>query len=82
MDAKKVRGFFKAIRQCMAADLLSGDAMIGGPGQIVEIDESKFGKRKYHCGRRVVGKWVLGGVTRVELLVEGRVYSSCSPSGD
>lgn len=64
MDAKKVRGFFKAIRQCMASDLLSGDAMIGGPGQIVEIDESKFGKRKYHCGRRVVGKWVLGGVTR------------------
>lgn len=64
MDLKKVRGFFKAIRQCMAADLLSGDVMIGGPGQIVEIDESKFGKRKFNCGRRVIGKWVLGGVER------------------
>ena len=43
---------------------LSGDAMIGGPGQIVEIDESKFGKRKFNCGRRVIGKWVIGGVAR------------------
>ena len=64
LDPKKVRGFFKAIRQCMAADLISGDAMIGGPGQIVEIDESKFGKRKFNCGRRVIGKWVIGGVAR------------------
>ena len=34
---------------------------IGGPGIEVEIDESKFGKRKYHRGHRVEGKWVFGG---------------------
>ncbi|XP_039968917.1 uncharacterized protein LOC120780724 [Bactrocera tryoni] len=33
---------------------------IGGPGKVVQIDESKFGKRKYNKGRRVEGHWVLG----------------------
>ncbi|XP_071093641.1 uncharacterized protein [Haliotis cracherodii] len=37
---------------------------IGGPGTTVEIDESKFGKRKYHRGKRVEGVWVLGGIER------------------
>ncbi|XP_039960908.1 uncharacterized protein LOC126760723 [Bactrocera neohumeralis] len=33
---------------------------IGGPGKIVQIDESKFGRRKYNKGRHVEGHWVLG----------------------
>ena len=33
-------------------------------GTIVEIDESKFGKRKYNRGKRVEGQWVFGGVQR------------------
>ncbi|XP_050339641.1 uncharacterized protein LOC126765941 [Bactrocera neohumeralis] len=35
---------------------------IGGPEKIVQIDESKFGKRKYNKGRRGEGHWVLGMV--------------------
>ena len=31
---------------------------------IVEIDETKVGKRKYQRGRRVDGVWVFGGVVR------------------
>jgi len=38
------------------------DAPIGGEGIIVEIDESKLGKRKYNRGHRVKGIWVVGGV--------------------
>jgi transposase-like protein len=37
---------------------------IGGPGVIVEVDESKFGKRKHNRGHRVEGCWVLAGVER------------------
>lgn len=38
--------------------------VIGGVGKEVEIDESKFGKRKFHRGRRVDGVWVFGGIER------------------
>jgi transposase-like protein len=37
---------------------------IGGPNRTVEIDESKFGRRKYHRGHPVKGQWVFGGVER------------------
>jgi hypothetical protein len=40
------------------------DEKIGGLGIIVEEDESKFGKRKYHRGHRIEGVWVIGGVER------------------
>ncbi|KYQ47743.1 hypothetical protein ALC60_13231 [Trachymyrmex zeteki] len=37
---------------------------IGGPGHIVEVDEAKFGHRKYNRGRVVDGRWVFGGIDR------------------
>ena len=35
---------------------------IGGVGFHVEIDKSKFGKRKYNEGRVIEGQWVFGGI--------------------
>jgi transposase-like protein len=37
---------------------------IGGEGTIVEIDEAKFGKRKFNVGRLLCGQWVFGGIER------------------
>ena len=35
---------------------------IGGEGKIVQVDESKSGRRKHHLGHRVEGQWVFGGI--------------------
>ena len=44
----------------MCVDILElNSEQIWGPGQIIKIDESKFGKGKYHRGKRVEGVWVL-----------------------
>lgn len=50
--------------------------LIGGPGIAVEIDESKFGKRKCNKGHRVEGCWVFGGV---ELTPERRCFAIVVP---
>lgn len=43
---------------------LNNQKPIGGPGIIVEIDESKFGRSKYNRGREVTGVWLVGGIER------------------
>ena len=49
-------------RETCEVTLLEREEKIGGPGKIVQIDESKFGRRKYHRGHRVDGQWVFGGI--------------------
>jgi len=56
--------YMKRYRQLVIRTLDDDDTVIGGPGVVVEVDESKLGKRKYHRGHRVEGVWVLGGVER------------------
>ena len=41
--------------------MIDNSTPIGGNGIEVEIDESKFGKWKYHKGNKVEGQWVFGG---------------------
>lgn len=41
-----VHGFWREVSWC-----LDHEGPIGGPGENVEIDESKFGRRRYNAGR-------------------------------
>jgi len=58
--------WLRIFRQAISFDMKATheENMIGGPDVIVEIDESKFGKRKHNRGHRVEGVWVVGGVER------------------
>jgi transposase-like protein len=58
-------------RQLAADEVEENEGRIGGENVIVEIDESKFGKRKHHRGHPVEGAWVVGGVERA---AERRVF--------
>jgi transposase-like protein len=40
------------------------EGLIGGEGHVVEIDETKIGKRKYNTGGLKEGTWVLGMIDR------------------
>ena len=40
--------------------LYTREGRIGGPGHVVEIEETKMGKRIYNVGRMVEGSWILG----------------------
>jgi hypothetical protein len=52
-------------RKAMLVYLEGCSEKIGGPNTTVEIDERKFGQRKYHRGHTVKGQWVFGSVERV-----------------
>ena len=56
--------WFNFCRDVCCEILMLENKQIGGPGHVVEIDESKFGKRKYNKGRAVDSSWVLGGIDR------------------
>lgn len=59
--------WYNFCRDVCAQYFVDNPAVIGGPGLMVEIDKSKFGKRKYmyNRGRYTEGHWVFGGVQRI-----------------
>ncbi|KCZ81183.1 hypothetical protein H312_01393 [Anncaliia algerae PRA339] len=52
------------LRELLADSLDFSDVKIGGDQVVVEIDETKLGKRKYNRGRVVDCVWVVGGIER------------------
>ena len=60
LSRQTISHLFKCFKEVIVPRYYNHLQPVGGEGIIVEIDESKFGKRKYHRGHRVDGVWVLG----------------------
>ena len=63
---KTVSEWCSFMRESCMSIMLDSSEQIGGPGIEVEIDESKFGKRKYYKGHRVEGQWIFGGREKLD----------------
>ena len=70
-----IRRFDKLVKNI----IVNEHQKIGGNGVIVEIDESKFGKRKYNEGHHVEGVWVVGAVERTP---QRRIFATTVTSRD
>ena len=62
--------------------LLESRGRLGEEEKIGQIDESKFGKRKYHRGHHVEEQWVFGGIEQNSrkcflMAVEKRMKQRC-----
>jgi transposase-like protein len=72
-----VADFAKYFRQLITDSLEEEDTIIGGDGIIIQLDETKLGKRKYNRGHSVDGVWILGGV---ELTNERKFFAVSVPN--
>ena len=65
-------------REVLVEWCVKQEGKIGGEGTVVEIDESKFGKRKYNVGRVIEGQWVFGGFCRD---TRSCIHGACGETG-
>ena len=77
ISPKTVVDWASFCREVLLEAFVNQEQQMGGVGIVVEIDESKFGRRKYNVGHEVDGKWVFGiyerGTGRVHMeVVEDR----------
>ena len=61
-----ITNYMNFFRELIINTLEDNINMIGEENIIVKIDESKFGRRKYHRGHIVKGVWVVGGIERTD----------------
>ena len=66
-----VSSFYAYFRQLVTGALTAENTVIGGNNIIVEVDETKMGRRKANRGHRVQGVWIVGGVEKTP---ERRVF--------
>lgn len=66
INRKSIWRVMKKVSTILVPKYYDKNEIIGGEQQIIEIDESKFGKRKYHKGHHVEGVWVFGMIEKNE----------------
>ena len=77
LSSQAVTNYLKNLRDVVGWHRLSsGDPRIGGPGLIIQVDETVTVHRKYHRGHPVPEVWVVGGV---ELTQERRLFALSVP---
>ena len=64
LSSNTVVDFYNFCREVCCVVIEENSEPIGGQGKIVEVDKSKFGKRKFHKGKRIDGVWKFGGIER------------------
>lgn len=65
-SSNTVTSYCTLLRNIISQSLDVEECKIGGEGIIVEVDETKLGKRKYNRGHRVEGVWCICGIERTE----------------
>lgn len=61
---KTVVDWFRFCRDLCVHHFEADNTIIGGPGTVVEIDETMIVKRKYNRGRILTAGWLFGGIER------------------
>ena len=60
ISKKTIVDYYNFLREICSAALIQDTCMFGGPGVIVEVDETVITKRKYNRGRHIPEQWVFG----------------------
>lgn len=63
LSQETIADWYNYARECILlyyAETEEKRGQIGGVGRVVQVDESKIGKRKNDKGRRVEGRWIIG----------------------
>ena len=78
MSSKTLRKFYNYFCHIICKDYLKTKVKIGGPNDIIEIDESLCGKMKFGRGDRSKRRraWVFGGVSRAT----GQAFAAICPN--
>ena len=64
MSPSVVVDFSSYLREVCADEILKNSEKNGGEGEIVEVDESLFTRKKNQVGRVLPSTWVVGGICR------------------